>query len=63
MSTDTLPPTPPRDVAWERSWNEVQLVFADGTVSSLAPGGELQVRMVRLARKMLSEASDTPAST
>lgn len=63
MNADTLPPTPPRDFAWARSWNQVQLVFADGTVSSLAPGGELQVRMVRLARKMLSEASDTPTST
>ncbi len=63
MNVDTLPPIPPRDVAWARDWNAVQLVFADGTVSSLAPGGDLQVRMVRLARKMLSEAADTRAST
>lgn len=51
------PPVVQPDTGWARAWNEVQLVFSDGTVSSLAPGGELQVRMVHLARNLLSEAS------
>ena len=51
------PPAVQPDMGWARAWNEVQLVFSDGTVSSLAPGGELQVRMVHLARNLLAEAS------
>lgn len=49
------------DTGWARAWNEVQLVFSDGTVSSLAPGGELQVRMVHLARNLLSPGAEDPS--
>lgn len=55
------PPVVQPDTSWARAWNEVQLVFSDGTVSSLIPGGELQVRMVHLARNLLSSGASPRA--
>lgn len=54
-----LIPAPPAPAGrgWDRSWNKVQLIFADGTVESILPEHELNRRMSDLADRILSGAS------